>query len=237
MNLRYAGLSAQWSPAAVSKCVPPCPAGSRIAVAFKRSQGKVSMFMVDPEHSQAPPETPAPPGPRRRGGRRRGGRGRGRRPTVDAGTAEGAPAEPDDQTHTSAADLPSGAESTPAQAPGEGSQEATAPEANRGAQSPRRDPARNRRPPPPARNLLRETQRQVREIVESLQQALEEMESVHRLLDQVDRERSEDSHDLEALRRSLDTLRSHRSSPRFSGPRSGPSTTGSRSVDEPKDRS
>jgi chromosome segregation ATPase len=96
----------------------------------------------------------------------------------------------------------------------------------------RQDQARDRRPPPAARNLLREAQLRVREIIDDLQQALEEMESLQRLLDQVERERREDLQELESLRRSLDALRSHRTSTRLSHPRPQPAAAVSRSVDD-----
>lgn len=142
--------------------------------------------------------------PQARRGRRRGGRGRGRRRGTEPKTTV-----PGEQVAHATAQAPVGglpvetavvgekpAPSLPTAAVKNNTGSPTA--SRRGAQGPNR------------RQALQAAKRHVREIIESLQHTVEEMEQVQRLLDQAERERNEDLHDLESLRQALTRLQSPR---------------------------
>ncbi len=174
------------------------PPNRRFTIDFGTPQGKVNGVMSDTEQTDTPSEAQTEPKPRSRGGRRRGGRGRGRK-TANLEQAANAP-EPliTDGEHA-------GSPAVEAIEPGPGPDSPKTP-------SPR-PPSRPQEPQRPGgnnRQAIHAAQRHIQQVIESLQQALEEMEQAQRLLDQVDRERGEDLRELEALRRSLNQLQSSR---------------------------
>lgn len=115
-----------------------------------------------------------------------------------------------ERAEASPADAPETAATEQASAPAREAQDGAEKAEPKSASAPARRSPRKQTRRPPANNDLKGIQRQIQEIVDSLQQALEEMESAQRLLAQVDVERQEDLSELSTLRKTLDQFQGRR---------------------------
>jgi len=167
--------------------------------------------MADNQQTDPSVALNAPPSSQARRGRRRGSRGHGRKRGI-----EGKPTPPNEEPVSATAPVLNGGPLLETAVAGEKRADSSTPPEEPHIAPPS---AVRRGPQRPSRRLaLQAAKRHVQEIIESLQHAVEEMEQVQRLLDQAERERNEDLHDLELLRQALTRLQSPRreSRPRFS---------------------